>query len=86
MKVDLYYDQLKFQKLTQKAAYTIESFFGTLLRHISLVQLYCLGEFGGYLGLLIGASAISLLELLDLLIYGSILWVLFFSEYSNSKT
>ena len=33
---------------------------------------YFAGEFGGYLGLFLGASVISLFEILDLLLYNSI--------------
>ena len=37
------------------------------------VKLLCSGEVGGYMGLLIGASALTLLEFFDLIVYNTIL-------------
>ena len=37
------------------------------------LKLLCSGEVGGYMGLLIGASALTLLEFFDLIVYNTIL-------------
>ena len=41
------------------------------------------GDFGGYLGLLVGASVITVFELLDLIVYNGV--VKFRKRYSSSK-
>ena len=47
-----------------------------MLLHKSVVTFSCimlLGDVGGYMGLLLGASVVTVFELLDVLIYGFIL-------------
>ena len=41
------------------------------LRMLSVV-VHCAGDFGGYFGLLLGGSALSIFEIIDLIIYNAI--------------
>ena len=45
------------------------------MKYLALVTWYCCfkGDMGGYMGLLLGASVITLIEVLDLIIYNAIL-------------
>ncbi|ELU18155.1 hypothetical protein CAPTEDRAFT_229395 [Capitella teleta] len=52
--IDIYFKDMSYQKTEQKVSYSLLSFFS---------------DFGGYAGLLLGASVISLVELLDWLFY-----------------
>ena len=54
MKVDVYFKQLKFQRVEQTKKYEILDF---------------LSDVGGYLGLLLGASVLTLCEMIDLFMY-----------------
>ena len=53
MQVDLYYEDLQFQVVEEQKAFVIGSLFS---------------EVGGFLGLLLGASIITVCELIDYLI------------------
>ena len=49
-KVDIFYKELSFQKITQKPAFEVLSL---------------LSEVGGFLGLLLGASVLTVCEIID---------------------
>ena len=53
LQVDLYYEQLQYEEVEQQKAFVLASLFG---------------EVGGYMGLLLGASCMTLVELVDYLL------------------
>ncbi|CAD5125314.1 DgyrCDS13557 [Dimorphilus gyrociliatus] len=56
--VDVFFGELSYSKITQRRAFNIEEL---------------LGNVGGFMGLLLGASVLTVFELLDLLIYNILL-------------
>ncbi|ELU13132.1 hypothetical protein CAPTEDRAFT_202570 [Capitella teleta] len=58
LRLDIYFGELKYESVEQKRDYDIGTLFS---------------EIGGYMGLLIGGSAITIVEFLDLIIYNCFL-------------
>lgn len=69
VKVDVYYRQLKFESITQKEAFTIPMFFSKCRFFVIRFLLESAGEVGGNMGLLIGASAMTVAEVLDVFLF-----------------
>lgn len=58
MKVDIFYKELKFDQIKQFPAFGVLSL---------------LGEVGGFLGLLLGASVLTVVEVIDFIIVSSVM-------------
>lgn len=84
--VDIFFAELSYSKITQRRAFTAEEllgFFSSFFLSHSL-HLYSnvlltskknsnsIGNIGGFMGLLLGASVLTVFELIDLIIYNVI--------------
>lgn len=58
LKVKLFYGDMKYSTISQSPAYDVVTL---------------LGDLGGYLGLLVGGSALTIIEVVDLIFYNALL-------------
>jgi hypothetical protein len=58
LKVDIYFGEMKYEQIDQVPSYDITTFFS---------------DFGGFIGLLLGGSVISIFEIIDLFFYNAII-------------
>jgi hypothetical protein len=66
----IYYNELRYESVAQQEAYDIGTLLSECLSpHHTLLTAAFAGEVGGYMGLLLGGSCITLIELLDLIVY-----------------